>query len=132
MSEEFEIKQEMELQRAIKQFNENSIGYYDSTPRTTLDGEWEYEELLGVLNDDADKIIKEYNEKNKYRLVKDLDMQYPEYVVNKITEEYDLIELYNTEYDKHIHDEEKIFAIHHFEDRIKTIITKLLKDNMCS
>ncbi len=129
MSEEFERQQELKLEKAIRDYNEMSSSYYSSQNRTTLDGEWEYDELLGVLTDETDKKVKEFNEKNQFRAVKDKELTYTEFIVNKICDEHDLIELYNDEYDKHRNDTEKVFNIHHFENRVHSIIDRIFKDN---
>lgn len=127
---DFEVK----FQEAV-----TSISMYEGNiERTTLDKEWTESELLDEIRDEAFKLLegnkenKGWIEKNKAKdkALYDTDLLLPEYLANKIIDEYDCIELYNKEVDKHRKDTEKDYGINYFDKLIIKKMTKILKDNI--
>jgi hypothetical protein len=109
--------------------------YQGEQTRETLDCEWTEGDLIEEVQDLAFKILgngkgKGWLEEHKYCAVKDKDLLHDEFVSNRICDENDLIEIYNTACDKHRNDENKLFGIHYFDDEIKLKINKLLSDNL--
>lgn len=128
------VEFEEKFQKAVK-----SISLYEGNiERTTLDKEWTESELIEEIRDEAIKLLegdtenKGWIEKNKARskALYDSDLLLPEYLANKIIDEYDCIELYNKEVDKHRKDAEKDYGINHFDRIIIKKMTKILKDNI--
>lgn len=123
----------------IREFNEQQY-YYGSNERVTIDGEWTEDELLGVVSDEAYKALngdsksnkKGWVEKNKNRAVFDNDLLYDNLLADKLSDEFDVIQLYNIEYDKHKDDTDGVFMIHHFTDNVQKKIIKMLNDNLVS
>lgn len=108
----------------------SEMSYYGSETRTTLDGEWEEEELLGELQDTCLDVLKQVRSKYEGRALVDADLLYDEYLSNAVREAlgYDLIIAYNSEADRR--KDESLFAIHYFYDKVRETAMKILKDNV--
>lgn len=96
----------------------------------TIDKEWSEDELSG---DVSDEVLKYYNkhdvqEKYKDRALYDRNLLLPQYMTEKITSQYDLIQEYNKQYDKR--KSEKKFGITYFDEWVISLISKLLKENI--
>lgn len=108
----------------------NEYASYGSRERTTLDNEWTHDELHENVYDVCieymtDKVLSKY--KNKALINQDLLK--PQYMADRlISQTDDLVELYNSEYDKHRN--EKCFGIVWFDEAIKRMITKELRENV--
>lgn len=106
------------------------IAMYQPSVRTTLDGEWTEEELREDVYDVCietmtDSALKKY----QYRALKDSDLLKTQYMAEKILDQIDdVVELYNKEYDKHRNDNK--FGIVWYDEAIKSMINKLLKENL--
>ena len=106
------------------------IAMYQPEVRTTLDGEWTEEELREDVYDVCietmtDSVLKKY----QYRALKDSDLLKTQYMAEKILDQIDdVVELYNKEYDKHRN--ENKFGIVWYDEAIKSMINKLLKENL--
>lgn len=104
--------------------------YGHAEERTTLDKEWTYEELHENVYDVCmehmtDKLLGKYVNKALFNA----DLLKPQYMADKLLNQIeDLIELYNSEYDKHRN--EKCFGIVWFDEAIKKMITKELRENL--
>lgn len=106
------------------------IAMYQSVKRTTLDGEWTEEELRDDIYDVCVEIMTEI-ELKKYtgRALHDQNLLKISYMSESISAEIDdVIELYNTEYDKHR--QENKFGIYWYDETIKKLIIKKLKGNL--
>lgn len=106
------------------------IAMYQPTVRITLDGEWEEEELRSDIYDVCVEVMtSELLEKYKYRALKNIDILKPHYMNELILNQIeDVVELYNKEYDKHRH--EKYFGIKWYDEAIRNMILKNLKENL--
>ena len=130
----FEDKVENEFRVKVQEF----AMYQGNTERYTLDKEWTEEELKEDVMDEALKILNGANGKDGWlaktagRAKRDKDLDYPEFLANRVIEEYDLIEEYNKQVDKHRNDEVKKFGIHYFDEWCIKIMNKLLKENLLS
>lgn len=122
--EEFQQAQEEEFKTKITEVEY----YYGHKERVTLDGEWTEQELQDELRDEVMRIVQEFNNEYKDRALKDSSMRHDEYVSTKIIEQLDLVEIYNTQYDKRR--SEGLFGIHYFDDWVKKELTKVLKNNL--
>ena len=106
------------------------IAMYQPSVRTTLDGEWTEEELREDVYDVCietmtDDVLKKY----QYRALKDNDLLKTQYMADHILGQIDdVIELYNKEYDKHRN--ERCFGIVWYDNAIKCMVKKELKDNL--
>lgn len=106
------------------------IAMYQPSVRTTLDGEWTEEELREDVYDICietmtDSELKKY----QYRALKDSDLLKTQYMAEKILDQIDdVVELYNKEYDKHRNDNK--FGIAWYDEAIKSMINKLLEENL--
>ena len=106
------------------------IAMYQPEVRTTLNGEWTEEELREDVYDVCietmtDDVLKKY----QYRALKDNDLLKTQYMADHILEQIDdVIEFYNKEYDKHRN--ERCFGIVWYDNAIKCMIKKELKDNL--
>ena len=131
------IRSEIEFEERFR-YVVNSLSAYENTERTTLDAEWTEQALLDEIRDEAIKLLEGDSEnrgwlersKAKYKALYDKDLIKPEYLAEKIIDEYDCIELYNKEVDKHRNDAEKDYGINHFDRLIRKKMNKLLKDNI--
>lgn len=109
---------------------------YGHVDRTTLDGEWTYEELKETMLDEISKFLHGekdkpgWLEKHKHRAVKSQDMLHEEFIVTDICDRYDLIEVYNRAVDKHRNDKPRLFGIHYFDELVKAETEKILKENL--
>lgn len=105
---------------------------YCQQDRTTIDGQWTEEELNGDIYDEVVKYYATNNVKENYanRAMTDKDLIKPQYMVEKICEENDLVEVYNTQYDKRR--SENKFGICYFDEWLNKMICKLLKENLIS
>ena len=106
------------------------IAMYQPRVRTTLDGEWTEEELREDVYDVCiEEMTADRLKKYQYRALRNKDMLKPQYMANTILDQIDdVIELYNTECDKHRH--EKKFGIVWYDEAIKSRINRLLKENL--
>lgn len=111
-------------------FDDNQYSpIYGSTTRTTIDGEWTYEELRDNIDDECIKLAPIYERKYRDRAVYDKNLFKPAYLAEKIRNESDdLIEIYNKEYDKHRN--EKIFGIHWFDAWIAKQVQHVMNNNL--
>lgn len=131
---DFEDKAENEFRAKVQEF----AMYQGNAERYTLDKEWTEDELKEDVMDEALKLLNGTNgsdgwlAKTKGRAKRDKDLDYPEFLANRVIDEYDLIEEYNKQLDKHRNDEVKKFGIHYFDDWCIKIMTKLLKENLLS
>lgn len=121
---EFEAKQEEEFRQKCEEF----AYYQGSTERLTLDKEWTETDLKDDVKDEVYKIIEEWKKKNKHRAIYNNNMLLDSYVSEEIINGLDLIEIYNTEYDKRR--EEGLFGIVYFDDWIKRELLKQLNKNL--
>lgn len=96
--------------------------------RTTLDDEWTEEELRGDVYDECTKILTKVAPKHNTRAMYDSNLLKVPYLVEDICNEYDLIEEYNKQYDKHRH--ENKFGIHYFDDWLRSVINIKLAQNL--
>ena len=106
------------------------IAMYQSFPRMTIDREWEEDELRDDIYDVCIEVMThDLLKKYKYCAVKDINLLSPyymaEYTLNQID---DVVELYNKEYDKHRN--EKYFGIKWYDEAIRSMILKNLKENL--
>ena len=108
------------------------IAMYQPVIRATLDGEWDEHELKSDIYDVCAEVMTEATLK-KYtnRALKNAKLLLPDYMNETILNSIDdVIELYNTEYDKHR--KENKFGIIWYDEAIKKMILKLLKENLVS
>ena len=130
---DFERAQENEFRSKVTQISNLGV---KPEERLTLDREWTEQELKEDLLDEAEKLlngkdkIKGWIEKHKYRVLKDETLIHSEFLVNKIMEENDLIEIYNKAYDKHRNDKPRKFGIVYYDEELNKIMTKILNDNL--
>lgn len=103
---------------------------YEPETRTTLDKEWEYDELESNVYDIVHKYYEKYNIKDKYknRALHQPLMLEVDYMANVIRDSYDLIEVYNKEYDKHRN--EKKFGITYFDNWVRSEIKRQIKSEL--
>lgn len=106
------------------------IAMYQPSIRTTLDGEWTEEELREDVYDVCiETMTNSALKKYQYRALKDSDLLKTQYMAEKILDQIDdVVELYNKEYDKHRN--ENKFGIVWYDEEIKSMINKLLKENL--
>lgn len=104
------------------------IPMYNNSVRTTLDGEWDEDELVGDVLDECMKILPGMTARYTNRAMIDRDMMLPQYMASHICEENDLIEIYNREYDKHRNDGK--FGITYFDEWLSKEITRLVNANL--
>lgn len=130
--EDFEKAQEEEFRAKVIEVN----SYYGSSARTTIDGEWEHEELKDDLWSVAHEYLhgkngsKGWLETHKGRALYDEDLTHEQFIVEKICSTYDLIEVYNRAYDKHRNDKPMKFGIHYFDELALAEVKKILKGNL--
>lgn len=108
------------------------IAMHQPVIRTTLDGEWDEEELKSDVYDVCTEVMTEATLK-KYtnRALRNTKLLLPDYMNETILNSIDdVIELYNTEYDKHRH--ENKFGIIWYDEAIKKMVLKILKENLVS
>lgn len=123
--EEYDRQAEIEFQAKCEEYER-----YRPKIRTTLDGEWEESELLDDIYDVCtevmtDKLIGKY----EFKALNDSNLLKPAYMSEEISNSIDdVIELYNTEYDRHRNDTR--FGIVWFDEAIKKMILKRLKENV--
>lgn len=116
---------EDEFQQKCREF-----AMYQPVVRTTLDGEWNEEELQSDIYDVCvevmtDKILAQY----KYKALHDNNLLKLQYMAEHIASQIDdVIELYNKEYDKHR--DQNCFGIHWYDEAIKGMILRELKGNV--
>lgn len=106
------------------------ISMYQPTVRTTLDGEWEEDELREDVYDMCiTTMTSDLLKKYEFRALKDTNLLKPHYMAEHILNQIeDVIELYNKEYDKHRN--EKCFGIIWYDKIITKMINKELKENV--
>ena len=106
------------------------IAMHQPVVRTTLDGEWDEDELRGDIYDVCievmtPKLLKKY----QFRALRDTNLLKPNYMAEHILNQIDdVIELYNKEYDKHRN--EKCFGIKWYDETITSMIKRELKENL--
>ena len=128
-NEEFERAQEEEIREKIQAY----AIYQGDIERTTIDKEWTESELKDETWSYVNKALNgDENLANKYskRALLDRELLKTEYLTNSILDNNDLIEVYNKEYDKHHNDKDRKFGIYYFEQKIYSIIRKVLKNNL--
>lgn len=107
-------------------------GYYSApAERSTLDGEWTESELQADIYDVCvevmtEQLIKRYDG----RAIRDQNLLKLQYMAEQIAGEVDVVELYNKEYDKNRN--KNMFGIIFYDEAIKSIILKKLKENLVS
>jgi hypothetical protein len=124
--EELEKHQETEFESKCRE-----VAYYQSqAERYTLDGEWSESELESDIYDVCVEVITvELIEKYKHRAMLDRDLLKHQYMAEKVLEQVgDVVELYNREYDKNRH--KKVFGIVFYDEAIKRMILKNIKENL--
>lgn len=102
---------------------------YGHEEKLTLDGEWTYDELDGDVYDVVAKYYERNNVSDRYKgkALYDTDLLKPQYMVEEIKCGVDLIEVYNTEYNKR--KEENKFGITYFDEWVENQIQQKLKGN---
>lgn len=121
-----------QFEKQVEMFNM----YQGNEERLTLDHEWTESELQDDIYSDVKAILngddknKGWIAKNRHRAVYDSDLIKPEYLAEKIKNEIDVIELYNSAYDKHRNDERRLFPIHYYSEELQKIIKKVLSENL--
>ena len=129
---DFDKKMENEFRAKVEEF----AYYQGNRERYTLDGEWTEEELKGSILDEAMKLLQGdmktpgWIVKTSGRAKKDKDLEFPEFLANRIIDEFDIIEEYNKLVDKHRNDPKVKFGICYFDEWSIKIMTKLLNDNL--
>lgn len=129
---DLDVEFEKEFEQKVKEFSM----YQGDIERYTLDREWTEEELKDSVKDEAFKLLNGTNDKTgwtqqtKGRLKYDMDLEYPEFLANRVIDEYDLIEQYNKLADKHRNDKDRKFGIYYFDEWSIKVMTKILKDNL--
>lgn len=124
--EELDQAYETEFTQKCKEIQ----GYYSkSAERCTLDGEWAESELQADIYDVCvevmtDNLLKRYDD----RALWNKDLLKLQYMSEQIAGEVDVIELYNKEYDKNRN--KNMFGIIFYDEAIKSIILKKLKENL--
>ena len=107
-------------------------GYYSKpAERCTLDGEWTESELQADIYDVCvevmtDNLLKRYNG----RALRNKDLLKLQYMSEQIAGEIDVVETYNKAYDKNRSKNQ--FGIIFYDEAIKSIILKKLKENLVS
>lgn len=125
------LKYEIETSRVDAEAFEHDGFYYGKSERTTLDGEWVEQELISEVSDICLEVLREEKSKYEGRALIDPLLLHDEYLATQIIENIpDIIELYNSEYDKRR--EEKMFGIHYFDDKIKAEAKRILKNNLAA
>ena len=106
------------------------IAMHQPVVRTTLDGEWDEDELRGDIYDVCIEVMTpELLKKYQFRALKDINLLKPNYMAEHISNQIDdVIELYNKEYDKHRN--EKCFGIKWYDETITSMIKRELKENL--
>ena len=119
-------------ERAEREFKEKcqEFNMYSPVERTTLDNEWTEQELIDDIYDTCVEIMTpELLKKYEHRALINPDLLKTQYMANTIANQIeDVIELYNKEYDKHRN--ERAFGIRWYDEAIKKMINKKLKENM--
>lgn len=105
-------------------------GYYSApAERYTIDGEWTEPELQSDIYDVCvetmtEQVIKGYNG----RALRDKNLLKLQYMAEQIAGEIDVVETYNKAYDKNR--DKKMFGIIFYDEEIKSIILRKLKENL--
>ncbi len=126
---DFEEAQEKEFRDKVIEVN----NIYCSTEVTTLDGEWTLEDLKDDVYSEAKKILtpdSKWVKEASSRALYNKELVLVQYMAEHISEQYDLIEVYNKAYAKHVNDVNRLFGIHYFDEEINKLIVKALKDNL--
>jgi len=108
------------------------IAYYQGNiERKTIDGEWTESELKDDVYDEVKRLLEDdkYAEQFKDRALKDYDLLKPAYLAEYLCNNYDVIETYNINYDKHRNDTPIKFGIHYFDEALIKQIKNTLKEN---
>lgn len=103
-----------------------------SRQRTTLDQQWEEDELIDDIYDVCNEVMTdELLAKYKGRALFDYSLLLVPYMAEEITGSIDdVIELYNKEYDKHRNIANTENGISFYDDAIKKMILSKLKGNL--
>lgn len=126
---DFEEAQEKEFRDKVIEVN----NIYCSTEVTTLDGEWTLEDLKDDVYSEAKKVLtpdSKWVKEASSRAMYNKELVLVQYMAEHISEQYDLIEVYNKAYAKHVNDTNRLFGIHYFDEEINKLIVKALKDNL--
>ena len=129
---DFDIKMEKEFRAKVEEF----YYYQGDKERYTLDGEWSESELKGSIADEAMKLLQGdktspgWIVKTSGRAKIDKDLEFPEFLANKIIDENDIIEKYNSLVDKHRNDPKVKFGICYFDEWCIKEMTKILNNNL--
>lgn len=108
------------------------IAYYQGNiERTTIDGEWTESELKSDIYDEVKAVLEKdgYVEKFKYIALKDRDLLKTQYLTEYLCNNFDVIETYNKNYDKHRNDKPMKFGIHYFDEAVRKQIKITLDAN---
>lgn len=127
--EDLDERAEQEFRTKCEEF-----AMYGHVERTTLDGEWTEEDLRDDIFDVCaevmtEKLLKDY----EHRALHNRDLLKKQYMADTILNDIeDVIELYNTEVDKHraSFETEHYFGIHWYDEAIKKMVIKKLKENV--
>lgn len=123
---EFERRQEEEFRLKCTEVEQ----FRSQAERLTLDGEWSEDELkCGVYDVCVEVMTVEFINKYTHRALLDRDLLKHQYMTEKILNQIDdVVELYNTEYDKNR--DKKMFGIVFYDEAIKRMILKNMKENL--
>ena len=126
--EDYQIAFEKDFREKCKMINEQS----KRIERTTLDGEWTYDELKDDIWSEAKKILRDegWINKHKCRAFKDNDLLHEEFIVEDICNRYDLIEVYDRAYETHRNDKTIELGIYYFDELARAEVLKILKNNL--
>ena len=108
------------------------IAYYQGNiERTTIDGEWTESELKSDIYDEVKAVLEKegYAEKFKYIALRDRDLLKTQYLTEYLCNNFDVIETYNKNYDKHRNDKPMKFGIHYFDEAVRRQIKITLDAN---
>lgn len=105
-----------------------------SRQRTTLDQQWEEDELIDDIYDVCHEVMTdELLAKYKRRALFDYSLLLVPYMAEEITSSIDdVIELYNKEYDKHRNTANAENGISFYDSAIKKMVLSKLKGNLVS
>jgi hypothetical protein len=126
--EDYQRAFEKDFREKCKMINEQS----KRIERTTIDGEWTYDELKDDIWSEAKKIFRDegWINKHKGRAFKDNDLLHEEFIVEDICNRYDLIEVYDRAYEIHHNDKPMELGIHYFDELARAEVFKILNNNL--
>jgi len=126
--EDYDIAFEEEFRNKVEE-----IAYYQGDiERTTIDGEWTESELKDDIYDEVKNLLEKqgYAKKFEGRALRDYDLIKVPYLVEYLCNNFNVIETYNKNYDKHRNDKPMKFGIHYFDEAVVTQIKKTLNENL--